>query len=892
MGYMEEVKQAEKELSRILALEKGELTEEVEFDETPWDGLEERRDASQQVKTDADLKKGYVDVEARYNKKEIKATPRGYADFYSNMTYWLGAILRERDVAYIRDPNGRLAGDSAKRGEVVGESVKRAVLPIDIIFGDVKKYQQEIDFKNLDDREREHLMGMWVAGVKADLKRAKMDVHRITGKTGSGWMFSMVPSWRDIVERQNGIIGNVARQRAKTETLSLEHDWVVEGLREIREAELTEAGFVIGGSGLEKPSGAKLTLQPNTAYFIGHSTSPNLVIVDRVSKGMVSYHDAHSNRGSSAQDWVFRDLAQRGIETWLRTYAKYQPELARTFRDILAGKKVRPNAADFDRFTVTVQGEGPDDLWRAAEHYGNVAGLTQYQNRFEIELERKALEALKKDKRFKILKTQKEELEEAKRPETIKINGTEHKVLNAYSSGPGAEFHTYDVSGGTVEKIGKNWYFQRHGQTKQKVTVEAMAVGITSYDVKRPEQVIAKVLKMIRQASEEARKYKKKSPEALVPWVRLAKWLVRQDLHLEPKIFAAFRKVAPGDVHKVAKMLRNVPALDAGVTDMPVIVMPRGEETEVDDEVVTEAKQKFKVGDIVRRTAKAMRSMGLVSGPVNGKVVGYEGKWPLIQWSDDHPGEPPMPQAEAGLELDKRAMARMKRHEDLDDGEDGEALDERKAKAKRSPKFMTKKEKKGDAKRKERKYAGQEIQQQLRGESSGRFLEGVRKIAEELDEAMATGKTSYEVRPPTKKGMPRKQRKPSSASQLKSQAMALGKKTLDELIKEGFDPKYTKVVNRYTKGSPASGGNPASFHVTIEAYYPKKVLGSLPPQQAFDAAISRAGWKFEKSTQMGPIYRNIHDPRTEGWPRYNNMGNVTMDFTLFAEKRDLSGWDK
>jgi hypothetical protein len=67
---------------------------------------------------------------------------------------------------------------------------------------------------------------------------------------------------------------------------------------------------------------------------------------------------------------------------------------------------------------------------------------------------------------------------------------------------------------------------------------------------------------------------------------------------------------------------------------------------------------KFKIGDIVRRTAARMRSMGVVSGPVNGIVVGYSGKWPLIRWSDMSEADEPMTQAEEGLELDKRAMAR------------------------------------------------------------------------------------------------------------------------------------------------------------------------------------------------------------------------------------------
>lgn len=73
---------------------------------------------------------------------------------------------------------------------------------------------------------------------------------------------------------------------------------------------------------------------------------------------------------------------------------------------------------------------------------------------------------------------------------------------------------------------------------------------------------------------------------------------------------------------------------------------------------IAEGEQKFKVGDIVRRTAAAMRSMGVVSGPINGRVEGYSGRWPLIRWSNMSDTEEPMAQAEAGLELDKRAMAK------------------------------------------------------------------------------------------------------------------------------------------------------------------------------------------------------------------------------------------
>jgi hypothetical protein len=60
-------------------------------------------------------------------------------------------------------------------------------------------------------------------------------------------------------------------------------------------------------------------------------------------------------------------------------------------------------------------------------------------------------------------------------------------------------------------------------------------------------------------------------------------------------------------------------------------------------------EKKFKKGDIVRRTRKAMKSMGIHKDS-EGKVVGYQGKWPRVQWQEY---DDAMPQAEAGLELKK-----------------------------------------------------------------------------------------------------------------------------------------------------------------------------------------------------------------------------------------------
>lgn len=187
---------------------------------------------------------------------------------------------------------------------------------------------------------------------------------------------------------------------------------VFEGDKE-EPGELDEQGrMVIGGGKAKAPGGKDLRLQPNTAYFIGYSSSPTMVIVDRVSGGMVSYHDAHTKKSSGVQEWVFRDLAVVGMHTWLKGYARYQPEMAKTIRALLDGKKVRPNGQDFDQFRVVVQGQGDEDLWREAERYGGVGGFVDAQNKFEITLDRSSLNDLKKNKKFKILSVKEEDVDE------------------------------------------------------------------------------------------------------------------------------------------------------------------------------------------------------------------------------------------------------------------------------------------------------------------------------------------------------------------------------------------------------------------------------------------------------------------------------------------------
>jgi hypothetical protein len=59
------------------------------------------------------------------------------------------------------------------------------------------------------------------------------------------------------------------------------------------------------------------------------------------------------------------------------------------------------------------------------------------------------------------------------------------------------------------------------------------------------------------------------------------------------------------------------------------------------DELFTGSSAKFPRGTIVRHTGKALKSIygqGGRGAPINGRIVGDTGMFPIVQWSDGHTG--------------------------------------------------------------------------------------------------------------------------------------------------------------------------------------------------------------------------------------------------------------
>lgn len=200
-------------------------------------------------------------------------------------------------------------------------------------------------------------------------------------------------------------------------------------LKDAVEGLLGEEMFSITGGGLV-PLQNKIMIQPNVQYHMGASSSPSKIFVTKVTKDAIHYlnYPYYKQQERRMQLGIAQDMISRGVSTFLKSgYVKYPwgKKLAKRYRDLMAGKKVKPEKlSDFDRIRVFVSpGEGyaKQDLWRDAEQYGSVAGRRidgktdgfhwakdDYSMLYVIETIKKDLAAIKKDKRFKIEKVEAE----------------------------------------------------------------------------------------------------------------------------------------------------------------------------------------------------------------------------------------------------------------------------------------------------------------------------------------------------------------------------------------------------------------------------------------------------------------------------------------------------
>lgn len=168
---------------------------------------------------------------------------------------------------------------------------------------------------------------------------------------------------------------------------------------------------VIGPGGLEKPLG-KITLQEGAAYWLGASSSPQMVILTDVTDNKVKYKTYPFNKGDQTMErWIAADLLTRGTATHLKQYGSHMDAgLKRSLESLLAGGKGRKEDMESYHPVTLLLTPADDmkgqDLWYAAEEYGGVGGREDEKEGYvyEVSSSKGGAEEAKSDRRFKVLK--------------------------------------------------------------------------------------------------------------------------------------------------------------------------------------------------------------------------------------------------------------------------------------------------------------------------------------------------------------------------------------------------------------------------------------------------------------------------------------------------------
>lgn len=166
-------------------------------------------------------------------------------------------------------------------------------------------------------------------------------------------------------------------------------------------------GFRITDRGLEKPR-TGITIQSDTEYYLGASSSPKHIIVVSANDEWIEYvQEPDYKKKIRIERWVGEDLIMQGVETWLRTWGGESYPWVRATKASLeamlkGGKGKTTKVSDFYPIEVKVKpvGKTPQKAWNDAERYGGVAGGEDY---LLIDMKQGGLDELKKDKRFEVL---------------------------------------------------------------------------------------------------------------------------------------------------------------------------------------------------------------------------------------------------------------------------------------------------------------------------------------------------------------------------------------------------------------------------------------------------------------------------------------------------------
>jgi len=129
------------------------------------------------------------------------------------------------------------------------------------------------------------------------------------------------------------------------------------------------------------PAGS-IRLQPNTVYFMGESSCPEMVFVTAVTDETVEYFEVHTmgQPRRISQRWIAEHLMRQGCSRWVAMYGSLGAESIRAqvnkLKRLMGGLPVpEENPIAWEQVVALARSKDETDRWQQAEAYGNVVGL-------------------------------------------------------------------------------------------------------------------------------------------------------------------------------------------------------------------------------------------------------------------------------------------------------------------------------------------------------------------------------------------------------------------------------------------------------------------------------------------------------------------------------------
>ena len=230
-------------------------------------------------------------------------------------------------------------------------------------------------------------------------------------------------SWQDELEFDEGVV-DVAEQARWAPGLYEANRRVLRG-SELEQAARSGEVLVIGAGGLQRQTGIKLF--PNTAYWMGASTSPDMIVVTAVTDDRVTFASYPYTKTRSDMIRYVMGLIADGTKTHMKQYAAYiDPKQKATWEKNLKGEKGPLNGKqklqDFQYVLVTCAANGKTrDLYGETKAYGVLVGYYESgsskaidgKETSTIKVQRVSVPQMKADPAFDVVKVGRKVVESA-----------------------------------------------------------------------------------------------------------------------------------------------------------------------------------------------------------------------------------------------------------------------------------------------------------------------------------------------------------------------------------------------------------------------------------------------------------------------------------------------